>query len=53
MFMLNFIQLILLILLYSLQNNTKYFDRIIRVQYRESQEFRNQQIQLFCQQQEI
>jgi hypothetical protein len=36
-----------------LQNNTKYFDRTIRVQYRESQEFRHQQIQLLRQQQEI
>ncbi|EXX70420.1 Rim4p [Rhizophagus irregularis DAOM 197198w] len=35
------------------ENNTKYFDRTIRVQYRESQEFRHQQIQLLRQQQEI
>ncbi|CAI2178498.1 20253_t:CDS:10 [Funneliformis geosporum] len=35
------------------ENNSRYFDRIIRVQYRESQEFRNQQIQLLRQQQEV
>ncbi|RIA85788.1 hypothetical protein C1645_741312 [Glomus cerebriforme] len=35
------------------ENNTRYFDRTIRVQYRESQEFRNQQIQLLRQQQEV
>ncbi|CAG8663534.1 6010_t:CDS:10, partial [Funneliformis mosseae] len=35
------------------EHNSKYFDRIIRVQYRESPEFRNQQIQLLRQQQEV
>ncbi|CAG8447601.1 6591_t:CDS:2 [Dentiscutata erythropus] len=35
------------------ENNTKYFDRIIRVQYRESPEYRNYQIQMLRQQLEV
>ncbi|RIB05895.1 hypothetical protein C2G38_2218403 [Gigaspora rosea] len=35
------------------ENNTKYFDRIIRVQYRESPEYRNYQIQILRQQLEV
>ncbi|CAG8750433.1 12380_t:CDS:2, partial [Cetraspora pellucida] len=35
------------------ENNTKYLDRIIRVQYRESPEYRNYQIQILRQQLEV